>query len=154
MHRLILLAGLTLVACNSDKGESQPLGSDTGSSTGGDEGGDEGGDDGGETGGTECTAEVLESTPYDAQVGFYYRAPIEVIFDSPASDQATIVVVASGGGQIPTAVSWDENGINATVVADGLLGDSSYEIEIDLCGDVTTVGFTTDVYGSPMEVAP
>ncbi len=150
MHRFILLAGLTLMACNDDKGESQPL--DTGDSTGG--GGDDGGTDGGDddTGEQTCTASVEETTPFDGEAGVYYRSEIQIIFSESADTQADISIVASDGGEIPTAVTWDENAINAYVAPDTLLGDSSYELLVDLCGDVTTVAFSTNEYGSPMDV--
>lgn len=149
MKRFILFAGLTLLGCKPE--ESQPGISDTGDITG-DEGGggDEGGESGGDAGGDTCTAELLESTPYDGEAGFYYRSPIILTFDSQADQEAEIQVLVSGGGEIPTAVSWDEGGINAYVAPDGLTGDASYEIQIVQCEETTLIAFSTDEYGKPM----
>jgi len=140
-NRLALLGVLAIMGCKPD--ESQPLGSDTGEWTGDDGGGDEGGDDGG----IECTAEVMETDPFDGQTGVFYRQELSVLFDEDASNQAELSVWTTDGGEIPSAVSWDDSGLRGSVFADGLHSETEYLLSIDLCGDVQEVSFQTDEYG-------
>ncbi len=138
---LTLLGVLAIMGCKPD--ESQPMASDTGEWNGDDGGSDEGGDDGG----IECTAQVMETDPFDGQTGVFYRQELSVLFDEDASNQAQLSVWTTDGGEIPSAVSWDDSGLRAAVIADGLHSESDYLLSIDLCGDVQEVSFQTDEFG-------
>ena len=102
--------------------------------------------------GTECTLAVVGTNPASGEDAWLYRDPLTVTFDEPGK-AATIALVDSVGNPVAFTTTWDEGSTGVSLAAP-LAGSTSYTLTVTACGVVTSVDFTTSVYGLPLTIDP
>ena len=169
---LMMMLGCNKDATDTDGGETgQVSGDDTAQVT--DDTGNEVTDDTGDSGEppAPCYALYDDSDPEDGDAGWFYKDGFNVEFeledkapDDANASTATFKLIHGGdnddsgvssgdGSEIALGeVSWDANQLEADIaLAADLEPSSAYTLEISVCDVTTSVGFTTDDFGEPLD---
>lgn len=139
---------LTLTACNGDKGDD---GLTDGGATDG--GSTDGGSDGGTgDGGEPCGITILSTEPADGETSWYWRDPLQVTLDG-ATDDLSFSLVSGSGVEVPLTLTTSEGGLVHTLTpGSGMTGSETYTLNMDVCGNVDAIGFSTTAYGTSLNV--
>ncbi|MCB9777119.1 MAG: Ig-like domain-containing protein [Alphaproteobacteria bacterium] len=146
----------TTIACKDKGDDTGGIGSDDGT---GDDGTGTDTDSGAtdtDGGTTDCEVDIDSLEPDDGDTGVYWRDPMEVTLDGATDpSNVTFTLTDSGGAAIPVTASWSEGGLVATLTAgDGMTGNETYTLQVDVCGNSASTSFTTSAYGLPLEGDP
>ena len=142
--RSLFLCFALAAACKKDTSDDDSSGSDD--STPAD---DSAGQD---DSATACTLSVVDTLPSSGGEPWLYSDPLRVTFDEPG-ESATFGIVDAAGNPVAFTPTWDE-GSTAVSLDAALTGSTSYTFTVTVCDVVTSVDFTTSLYGSPLTIDP
>ena len=103
---------------------------------------------------TVCVATLLEIDLEEGESDVYYRRTFNAVFSEPATGDVSAVLVATDGTETPVTVSLDETLYNAVLDPGPMIAEESYTLALDVCGEQSSFGFSTSVYGGDLIVEP
>jgi len=148
--RISLLIALGLVACSSDKGETDTADAtinddadaDTDTDTDTDTDADADAD-------TDCNVDIQDVSPRDNESGVYWRSDVTVWLDGDDST-ASLSVTDEDGNALAGTVTNDDGTVTFTADA-GLVPDQNHSMAFSWCGGDEATEFQTSELGLPLE---
>jgi hypothetical protein len=92
-----------------------------------------------------CEVHLIAVSPNPDAVGVYYRDPILLSFDGDGSS-AVFSVTDAEGGAVALAETWG-TGNNMVTLSGVLAANTTYSVDVDLCGAQSQTHFTTSSLG-------
>ena len=96
----------------------------------------------------DCEVHLTSTTPNSGAVGWYYRDSLALEFDGDGSS-ASIAVNDPSGIAAAQTVEWSEGSLIATV-SPTLAANTTYSLDVDICGASNSIPFTTSDIGAPL----
>jgi hypothetical protein len=105
-------------------------------------------------GDVECVATLLDIDLEDGEADVYYRKTFDVVFTDPVTGSLSATLTGSDGTEIAASVTLDETGYNAVIDPGPMVAEETYAMDLDVCGELSSFGFTTSIYGGDLIIEP
>jgi hypothetical protein len=101
----------------------------------------------------DCDITLDNTTPSSGASSWFYRDQITLTF-SDSNPTFSLSVTDSSGADVAVDTEWDDGRLNAYVLptSGAWAGSESYTVSLDLCGLNPSFSFSTNEYGTPLEV--
>lgn len=102
-----------------------------------------------------CVGSVLTTAPTAGTLDWYWRDAPHIGVSSDQQTAYTVRLLTASGSEVPHEIVWDEAALAMAVEQNQPLEPSSdYTLEIDACGVLTEIPFTTSAYGETLVGGP
>jgi len=102
----------------------------------------------------ECMATLLEIDLEDGEADVYYRKTFNAVFTDPVTGSLSATLTGSDGSEVAASLTLDETGYNAVIDPGPMVAEETYSMDLDVCGELSSFGFSTSVYGGDLIIDP